>query len=214
MNLSLEDSREKRRISHAAWRASNVEHRRRYMAQWTLDNKDYHKDWSAKNRPSKRASNKKWYSSNKQKVVAYALAHRAEKNLASTEWKSRNRPYSNEYNKRAYLDPANGIAVRLRTRLNSAVGSGHKSRLHAKTEDLLGCSYEHLVTWLESRFLSGMTWDNRSTWHIDHKKPLSSFDLTDDRQLRKACNYRNLQPLWAKDNLSKGGKIAKRNGHR
>jgi hypothetical protein len=51
-----------------------------------------------------------------------------------------------------------------------------------------------------------MSWDNWTTdgWHIDHIKPLASFDLTDRQQLLLACHYTNLQPLWAIDNLSKG----------
>jgi desulfoferrodoxin (superoxide reductase-like protein) len=54
-----------------------------------------------------------------------------------------------------------------------------------------------------------MTWDNWTTdgWHIDHIKPLASFDLTDRKQLLEACHYTNLQPLWAKDNLIKSDKI-------
>ena len=54
-----------------------------------------------------------------------------------------------------------------------------------------------------------MTWDNWTTdgWHIDHIKPLSSFDLTDRKQLLEVCHYTNLQPLWAKDNLIKSDKL-------
>ena len=68
--------------------------------------------------------------------------------------------------------------------------------------------YQCLENNLESKFQSGMTWDNWALdgWHIDHIKPLASFDLTDRNQLLEACNYTNLQPLWAKDNLSKGAK--------
>jgi hypothetical protein len=56
-----------------------------------------------------------------------------------------------------------------------------------------------------------MTWQNHGThgWHIDHKKPLSLFDLSNEEQLRAACNYTNLQPLWAHDNLVKGNKYYK-----
>jgi hypothetical protein len=51
-----------------------------------------------------------------------------------------------------------------------------------------------------------MSWQNQGQWHIDHIKPLSQFDLTDFKQLQEACNYKNLQPLWAKDNLRKSNK--------
>ena len=54
-------------------------------------------------------------------------------------------------------------------------------------------------------FLDGMTWENWDLkgWHIDHIKPLSKFNLKDEDELTKALNYKNLQPLWAYDNLSK-----------
>jgi hypothetical protein len=69
----------------------------------------------------------------------------------------------------------------------------------------LGCSPEELKSYLESKFQPGMTWDNygRTTWHIDHIKPLVGFDLTDRKQLLEACHYTNLQPIWAKDHSLK-----------
>ena len=75
--------------------------------------------------------------------------------------------------------------------------------------DDLGCGISELILYLESKFQLGMTWENWSKygWHIDHIIPLSSFNLEVREELLKAVNYINLQPLWAKDNFSKGDKI-------
>jgi hypothetical protein len=53
-----------------------------------------------------------------------------------------------------------------------------------------------------------MTWENWALdgWHIDHIRPCCSFDLTDPEQQKKCFHYSNLQPLWAEENWSKGGK--------
>jgi hypothetical protein len=48
-----------------------------------------------------------------------------------------------------------------------------------------------------------MSWDNYGEWHVDHIRPLCSFDLTNDGQLREAIHYTNLRPLWAIENIGK-----------
>ena len=50
-----------------------------------------------------------------------------------------------------------------------------------------------------------MSWDNFDQIEIDHIRPISSFsDLVNNKEQRKVCfNYRNLEPLWAKDNRAK-----------
>ena len=88
-------------------------------------------------------------------------------------------------------------------RLHKALKNTFKSGSAVKD---LGCSIEYLKAYLEGQFEPGMTWDNwgRRGWHIDHIRPLASFDLTDPEQFKQAVHYTNLQPLWAKDNLKKG----------
>jgi hypothetical protein len=63
-----------------------------------------------------------------------------------------------------------------------------------------------LRDYLEAKFTEGMTLDNHGKWHIDHIKPCASFDLLHKKQQRKCFHYKNLQPLWAHENLSKGAK--------
>ncbi len=100
-------------------------------------------------------------------------------------------------------DPEFRLSSNLRTRLNKAIKSNAKT---GSAVSDLGCTIKYLKSYLESMFKIGMTWDNYGKWHIDHIKPLISFDLTNPLELKKACHYTNLQPLWATDNLVKGSK--------
>lgn len=97
------------------------------------------------------------------------------------------------------------LRCNIRGRLGKAISGSYKV---GSAVDELGCSIEELKVYLESKFEPGMTWENwsRTGWHIDHIRPLVSFDLTQLEEVKIACHFSNLQPLWAKDNLSKGAK--------
>jgi hypothetical protein len=98
------------------------------------------------------------------------------------------------------------IACSLRSRIQVAL----KRALANKSNNsitLLGCSAGFYRNYLETLFQPGMSWENYGDWHIDHILPLTSFDLTDKAQQLVAFNFKNTQPLWAFDNLSKGAKL-------
>ena len=125
--------------------------------------------------------NKKWYEKNKEK-------HRA---------------YTNNYCKERCKKDVNFKIIKvLRSRLSKAIKNHQKN---GSAVNDLGCSIIEFKNYLESKFSPGMSWDNYGLygWHIDHIKPLSAFNLSDRKQILEACHYTNLQPLWAKDNLSK-----------
>jgi hypothetical protein len=53
-----------------------------------------------------------------------------------------------------------------------------------------------------------MTWENYGpVWHVDHIRPCVSFDFLDPAQQRACFHYTNLQPLFALENLKKGGRV-------
>jgi hypothetical protein len=83
----------------------------------------------------------------------------------------------------------------------------------ANTLNLIGCTYEQLIERFEEQFyphpITGivMTIEDIGPFaHIDHIQPLSSFELTDIEQQKKACHWSNLQVLWAEDNFAKSKK--------
>ena len=76
-----------------------------------------------------------------------------------------------------------------------------------KSQELLGCSFETAREHIESLFQPGMSWNNYGKWHMDHIIPCVSFDLRCPVQQLACCYYKNLQPLWAFDNMSKGSRI-------
>lgn len=96
------------------------------------------------------------------------------------------------------------ILSNLRSRICQFVKS-KKIHKDNQTRNILGIDLEGFKKYLEIKFQPYMTWDNYGEWHIDHIIPLNS--ANSEEELYKLCHYTNLQPLWAKDNLSKGCKI-------
>ena len=77
-------------------------------------------------------------------------------------------------------------------------------------EDLVDYTCDELKEHLESLFTNGMTWKKflNGEIHIDHVYPISHFryESADELAFKLCWAIENLQPLWAKDNLSKGNR--------
>lgn len=103
---------------------------------------------------------------------------------------------------------------KLHDNINSRIGRALKTgKCGKKTEEIVGYSIKQLKDHLEKQFLQGMNWDNygKNGWHIDHRIPLRVFNITsvNDIDFKRAWSLKNIQPLWAHDNLVKNGKIDK-----
>lgn len=153
---------------------------------------------------------KKYYENNKnsilKKSIDYYNVNKEKKKEYDKVYNKLNKKKRNDY-KSSYRknNIQYKLSCNLRSRLKSAIRNDYKSGSAVRD---LGCTISELKTYLESKFQTGMSWDNYGLygWHIDHIKPLASFDLTDRKQLLEACHYTNLQPLWSQDNLSKSDK--------
>jgi len=143
--------------------------------------------------------NKRWYAAHKIKAIRRA-----------TQWNQshslRRRKIAAKSARKAYATIHGQLTSNLRARINSALAGKSK---YQRLSRLIGCSISQLRVWLEKQFQSGMTWSNhtRLGWHVDHKKPCSSFDLRKPSQQRLCFHFTNLQPLWWRDNLSKGSRV-------
>ncbi len=183
------------------WKANNPE---KYAAKKKRDNanreysseksKEYRQNAILKNPEKELNRSKKRWADNKEDM---SKKHK--------EWAEKNREYLREKAKRRYHTKKDDITFKLRHTLRTRINKYITSKSGSHVSDL-GCSIPELKAHLESQFQDGMTWENHGDWHIDHIRPLASFDLSDRDQFLTACNYKNLQPLWAVDNIRKGAK--------
>lgn len=171
------------------------EKRKLYMKEYAAS---YNKKYYLENKNNIRISQKEYYSNNKEII-------RAQQKEYSKLYCKNNRDKLNEYSRnRRRQDPIHKMKNILRTRIYYFLKS--KSFIkNKKTEDIIGCCYDDFKKHIEELFKENMSWENHGEWHIDHIIPLDS--AITDCDILKLCNYKNLQPLWANENLKKSNKI-------
>lgn len=106
--------------------------------------------------------------------------------------------------KRYSTDIKYKLKKNLQRRIIHAIKGETKSK---STMKLIGCTINELMESLQKKFTKGMSWNNYGEWQIDHIIPCSSFNLIETNEQEKCFNYKNLQPLWKKDNLEKSNKL-------
>lgn len=198
----------KQRKENTKKRKEDIENEKLCIEKYRLDNPKEEKARIEKLKEEKKEKVNAYRLKNAEKINALRREHYKENRekilLRNNKYAGENKEKINKQERnRRKADINYKITRNLRSRLYGTIKKGHKS---ASTMQLLGCTIEHLMTHLESKFTQGMTFDNYGEWHIDHIRPCASFDLTDTKQQEVCFNYTNLQPLWADDNLSKGDK--------
>lgn len=151
------------------------------------------------------------YEKNREKYLEYQRQYRinnAEKKRAMDKRYAKTHAEKIRENKRKYQTKRRKEDVQLRLKEQTAhrISEALKRQGYKKTDrtvDILGCTIPELKKHLEAQFTEGMTWENYGEWHIDHIIPCIAFDLSKKEEMQKCFNYKNLQPLWAKENYSK-----------
>ena len=111
-----------------------------------------------------------------------------------------------DYKRKRYgQDAEYRLVMQLRARLSKVVG--RSSEVSAAIAQC-GCTAKELLRKLESQFLPGMGWEDRSAWHIDHIYPVSAINPKDRRQVLAVNNWRNLRPVWPDENRSKSDSVS------
>jgi hypothetical protein len=146
-----------------------------------------HKKWSEKNREYLTEYHKKWRTENVDK------------------WRKTKRDYEKH---RKDTDPLYKLISNFRTAIYQVLKESNVEK-NGHYFDILQYSPEELIIHLENQFKEDMTWDNYGIWHVDHKLPITSFDIQEigDEEFMKCWCLDNLQPMWGEENIRKSNKL-------
>ena len=159
----------------------NKESQRRYKINNSDKRNEYIKKWRQDNKEDIKLKKSIYYKNNKEKIIEQVGLYQKERMKTDSLYK-------------------------LTRGIRSLILVSFKNQFTEKskrTQEILGCTYEEFKIYLESQFDENMNWENQgSYWHMDHIKPISL--ATSKDEVYELNHYTNFQPLYCKDNLSKG----------
>jgi hypothetical protein len=165
----------------------------------------------------KKTSDKKYYESNKEKISEYY-----------SEWRENNKEHLKHYQKRwrednrdklrqtkrnyeknrKDTDPLYKLISNFKTAIYQVLKENNVKK-NGHYFDILKYTPQQLIEHLEKQFSDEMTWDNYGDWHVDHKHPISLYNIKEigDNEFMKCWSLDNLQPMWGSENIKKSNKL-------
>lgn len=180
-------------------------------SKYALENKEklskYKHEYYLKNKEKCDKINKKWYLDNIEKKKEYDKEYsdinKENRKKSNKKWREENGDKRREYKRNYYkLVTTKDNLKRLKHTIRSSIRSSFiLEKKSVKTIQILGCSFEEFKSYIESKFESWMTWENRGLyngelkygWDIDHIIPISSAKTKEE--VIELNHYTNLQPL-------------------
>jgi hypothetical protein len=160
------------------------------------------KKWRDGNKEYTSQNHKKWYSENKERWNEYIKEYR-ENNVDKIRQIKRDYQRNRKHN-----DPIYKLIANFRTAIYTVLKENNMNK-YGHYFVVLKYSPEELVSHLENQFTEGMEWDNYGIWHVDHKLPITSFNIQEmgDEEFMRCWSLENLQPMWGTDNIRKSNKV-------
>ena len=160
------------------------------------------KKYREKNKEKLSIKHRLWYEDNKDKWNTYIKEYR-ENNVD----KIRQIKRDYERNRKA-TDPLYKLISNFRTAIYQVLKESNVEK-NKHYFDILQYTPEQLITHLELQFKDTMSWDNYGEWHVDHKLPITHFNIVEmgDDEFIKCWSLDNLQPMWGVENIRKSNKI-------
>ena len=126
--------------------------------------------------------------------------------LSKPENREKRREYLRKYKaKKRLLDPSYKINENYRKRVWKCLNNKSNS-----SKELLGCDINLYFKWITFAMSidKNMNWENYGKyWNIDHVIPISTFDLSDADDAKKAFNWKNTWAIKSGENFSKKNNV-------
>ena len=154
------------------------------------------KEWRKNNREKDRKYCADWRKKYPEKIKAYEISYRLQRNKNIRNRRKTNCTFR--------------LSCNMRGSMQLALKGNKKGR---KWESLVEYTLQDLKKHIEKQFTDGMSWKRflKGEIHIDHIIPISAhnFKTYNDIDFKRCFALSNLQPMWAKENESKGNKLKK-----
>lgn len=143
-------------------------------------------------------------------IAAYNVKWRARNPEYHRQWNDDNRAKRRQYTNKSHrwrraTDPRFKLSRNISNLIRHSLLTGKRGR---HWETLVNYSLSQLVLHIERQFTRGMTWENYGGWQIDHIVPVVhfKFETPKDSDFKACWALTNLRSLWARLNMSKGGR--------
>ena len=189
-----EKHREELRLKNLVYKERNKEKVKEAHKKYKAENKDKIAEYNERTKQMRYENGVKYRTSNKEKIA----------NVKKEYYESNKDRIKSHYNGYKKERKKNDKLFYLKEKMRNIVYKSliYKSSKNSRTENIIGCSFEELKIYLESKFEPWMNWNNQGLyksgeinygWDIDHIIPLSS--ANNDDEILKLNHYTNLQPL-------------------